>query len=723
MSAGNGAIAHAAVADNKEWSKVLAEMPKEVPTSSVLSKTLVLKPKTPKSQTAILIVVVALESTQTPANLCAKAIGAKEARAAAADAIETALGVKPQDVSPLSITSVNASNIQVVLDQNLINEKNPIAIHPSDSAKTIFMTAADIESHLEKTGVKVVQHDFKVDAAAAPVTAPQATKTAIKGPKKDAKIEGAALIGIDVDKDIDFPGWYQQVLTKGEMIDYYDVSGCYVYLPASYSIWEKIQDYLNSNIKMIGVKNCYFPMFVSNKALQLEKDHIEGFAPEVAWVTKAGNTDLDEPIAIRPTSETIIYPHFSKKIRSHRDLPYRLNQWCSVVRWEFKHPMPFLRTREFLWQEGHTAFLTKAETDKEVLQVLEYYAGVYEQLLAVPVIRGRKTEKEKFPGGLYTTTVEGYIPHTGRGIQGATSHCLGQHFSKMFDIKVEDPSTKSGEVKKPPINVWQNSWGLSTRVIGVMIMIHGDKQGLVHPPRVAEYQVVVIPVGINAKTADTDRELLYAHIVKIEQTLLSAGVRVVIDLTDNYTPAWKFNNWELKGVPLRLEFGPGEAKGGFVTTARRDTGEKTKIQIVDLEEDVPKLLETIQKDMYTKADNVFKSHVIQITNWKDFVPALNAKNVCLIEHCLTEDCEDKVKELSARRQEGEDDNPQDERAPSMGAKSLCIPFEQPAKIAEGKKCMVPGCQKGAESWCLFGSVQPVSPKAKIQDTDPVIGSY
>ncbi|KAI9727867.1 MAG: hypothetical protein M1834_007913 [Cirrosporium novae-zelandiae] len=530
-----------------------------------------------------------------------------------------------------------------------------------------------------------------------------AKNTTNKAPKASKKkIEGAALIGIDVAKEDDFPNWYQQVLTKGDMLDYYDVSGCYILKPASYFIWEEIQAYINKNIKGLGVKNCSFPLFVSEEVLTKEKDHIEGFAPEVAWVTRAGNSILERPVAIRPTSETVMYPYYAKWIRSHRDLPLRLNQWNSVVRWEFKHPMPFLRTREFLWQEGHTAHLTEDDAAEEVLQILEFYAGVYEQLLAVPVVRGRKTEKEKFAGGYYTTTVEGYIPTTGRGIQGGTSHCLGQNFSKMFGITVEDP-TNTADEKKPRLFVWQNSWGLSTRVIGVMVMIHSDNKGLVIPPRVAEVQVVIIPVGLGKSATAEDRSKFYGQIDEICQTLRSNDLRVEVDNRDSYSPGWKFNQWEMKGTPLRLEVGPGEIAGGYVTYSRRDLGtSKGTIPLATLGKDIPELLDTIQKDLYDRANEKFQTHIKQITEWNDFVPSLNAKNVCLVPHCLTEECEDEVKELSARKAAEGHEEPEDAKAPSMGAKSLCIPFKQPEGIQEHTKCINPNCQRKAEKWCLFG---------------------
>ena len=375
-------------------------------------------------------------------------------------------------------------------------------------------------------------------------------------------------------------------------------------------------------------------------------------------------------------------------------------RWNSVVRWEFKHPQPFLRTREFLWQEGHTAHLTRQGAEEEVLQILEWYAGIYEELLAVPVIRGRKTDKEKFAGGDYTTTVEGYIPETGRGIQGGTSHFLGQNFSKMFKILVEDPTNKEGA----KLHVYQNSWGFSTRSIGVCVMIHGDNKGLVLPPRVAETQIVIVPLGINKDTTEEAKTALYKEVDALEAILKAVNLRVTTDKAEEHSPGWKFNEWEQKGVPLRLVFGPEESKSHFVSFARRDLPAKEgkgTIAITDLAAEVPKLLDTIQKDMYVRANETFKEHTKKITSWDDFVPSLNNKNVNLIPHCLTEKCEDKIKDLSARKQV-DDGTPEDEKAPSMGAKSLCIPFEQPGELKEGTKCLNPECENNAEKWCLFG---------------------
>ena len=303
-------------------------------------------------------------------------------------------------------------------------------------------------------------------------------------------------LGLTASVEDDFGAWYSQVVVAGELIEYYDISGCYILRPWAYSMWECIKDFFDAEIKKTGVENCYFPLFVSAARLEAEKDHIEDFAPEVAWVTRSGQSDLDIPIAVRPTSETVMYPQFANWIRSHRDLPLKLNQWCNVVRWEFKHPTPFIRSREFLWQEGHTAFTNKNDADAEVRHILELYRRVYEELLAVPVIPGVKSEKEKFAGGLYTTTVEAFVPATGRGIQGATSHCLGQNFAKMFDITFENATGGRSMA-------WQNSWGCTTRTIGVAVMVHGDDIGLVLPPRVAPLQAVVITIP-NTKMSKED---------------------------------------------------------------------------------------------------------------------------------------------------------------------------------------------------------------------------
>eukprot|EP00124_Ichthyophonus_hoferi_P002478 Ihof_evm5s170 gene=Ihof_evmTU5s170 len=475
---------------------------------------------------------------------------------------------------------------------------------------------------------------------AAKAKAPKTEKPKADKPKKEESKETKTKLGMQATKDGNFADWYGEVITKAELIEYHDVSGCYVLRPASFSIWEYVQVFLDKQFKSLGVQNCYFPMFVTQKSLQKEKDHIEDFAPEVAWVTKAGNSDLAEPIAIRPTSETVMYPYLSKWVQSHRDLPIKLNQWCNVVRWEFKHPQPFLRTREFLWQEGHTAHATLAESEKEVLEVLEFYTQAYE-MMAVPVVPGKKTEKEKFAGAHFTTTIEAYIPGSGRAIQAATSHCLGQNFSKMFDITFQDPNNA-----KEKLFAWQNSWGFTTRSIGVMIMVHGDDKGLVLPPKVASTQVVIIPCGITANTKPEDREILFAHTQKVCDSLKSNGVRATTDSRDNYTTGWKFAHWEQKGIPLRMEIGPRDLQAGNVVVVRRDTGEKTTLAVDGLTTSIPALLETIHTSMYNKANAQLIEHTKVIENWDDFLPALDNKCLCLIPFCQVKACEEEIKKRS-----------------------------------------------------------------------------
>ncbi|KAH9827015.1 putative proline--tRNA ligase [Teratosphaeria destructans] len=524
-----------------------------------------------------------------------------------------------------------------------------------------------------------------------------------QAPKK--KSGEPELIGITVKKSEDLSEWYQQVILKSDMLDFTDVPGCYIYQPNSYRIWEFIQDYFNQKIRKMGVKNSYFPLFISEANLSREEEHLEGFAAEVAWVTHGGKNKLEKRLAVRPTSETAMYDFYSKKIRSHRDLPLKLNQWNNVVRWEFKHAVPFLRSREFLWQEGHTAHQTQEQASQEVYQILDYYADIYEELLAVPVVKGVKTKAEQFPGADFTTTIEGYIPAVGRGIQGATSHALGQHFAKMFNITIEDPNQVVEEGKsRQKLHVWQNSWGFTTRSIGVMIMIHGDDKGLVLPPRVADTQVVIVPVGVNAKMSEEDKNKLYDQVADIKKRLEEADVRVEADYREGYSPGYKFNDWELKGVPLRIEFGPKDAANEVVATARRDRvyaedKGKGSIKLADLATEVPKLLEQIQQDMFAKASAEYAEHRKLVTEWKDFVPELNKKNLLIVPFCLQGDCEDQIKEDSSGRIEGQE---VDARAPSMGAKSLCIPSEQPEESLEGRTCINPKCGRDALAFVMFG---------------------
>jgi prolyl-tRNA synthetase len=498
-----------------------------------------------------------------------------------------------------------------------------------------------------------------------------------------------------------FGDWYTDVIIKSEMISYYTISGCYILRPHSYKIWEGIQQWFDREIKKMGVENTYFPLFVAKSALEKEEDHLEGFVAEVAWVTKSGTSELAEPIAIRPTSETVMYPIFKDWIRSYRDLPLKLNQWTNVVRWEFKHPTPFIRTREFLWQEGHTAHATKDEADTEVLQILDLYARVYEELLAVPVIKGRKSEKEKFAGGLYTTTVEAFVPCAGRAIQGATSHCLGQSFAKMFDIKFETETGGDRDL------VWQNSWGLTTRTIGVMIMVHGDDNGLVLPPKVAPIQVVIIMI----QKASTTPEMISAMKERcntIFWQLKKAGIRVKFDDRDDKNPGWKYSHWEQKGVCIRIEIGQRDMESGSVLLARRDLG-KTGKSTCAWEDTLPTvqgLLETIQHDMLENARKERDDRISVVTEWKDFVPALDKMHMIIAPWCERTVCEEMVKERTgptaeerAKDAAATGDEEEADKKLSGSAKTLCIPFEQ-EPLPEGTKCFC--CGEPAVVNCLWG---------------------
>lgn len=658
------------------------------PAESVPVKSLVFKPKTPKTATPIPIVVVALQSTTTPSPLIAQVTSSKDPRLARDDMVRDIFKCESAKDFNLGYLHNATSEFKLLIDSQLEAVEGATVLKLTDD---LFMTKEKLFKFLSEFDSVKQSVDFSQEVKREDQKKKQQPK---KQDSSNATLEDAKLIGITVDKAKDFSGWYQQVLTKGEMLDYYDVSGCYILRPASYAIWENIQKWFDEKIKGLGVQNAYFPMFVSSRVLEREKDHIEGFAPEVAWVTRAGQSELEEPIAIRPTSETVMYPYYAKWIQSYRDLPLKLNQWNSVVRWEFKHPQPFLRTREFLWQEGHTAFLTKEEAEEEVLQILDFYADIYEKLLAVPVVKGRKTEKEKFAGGDYTTTVEGYIPQTGRGIQGATSHHLGQNFSKMFNLTVENP--KGPEY--PKVFAFQNSWGLSTRTLGVMVMIHSDNKGLVIPPRVAQFQAVVIPVGITKNTTEEQRQQIYASSKSVESRLKQVGIRTFGDYNDNYTPGWKFSQYELKGIPVRIELGPKDIKESQVTVVRRNDSRKYNVKLDELEKRILEILDELHNDLYSKAKELYDSHRVIVNEWEDFVPNLNKKNVIIAPWCGVTECEEDIKESSAKKDDGEE-IAVDEKAPSMGAKSLCIPFEQP-ELKEGQKCVK--CDRPAINYTMFG---------------------
>jgi prolyl-tRNA synthetase len=438
----------------------------------------------------------------------------------------------------------------------------------------------------------------------------------------------------------DFAQWYTDIVKKAELADYSSVRGCVILRPYSYAIWENIQSTLDKKFKETGHENVYMPMLIPENLLQKEKDHVEGFAPEVAWVTHGGNEELTERLCVRPTSETLFCEHYAKIVQSHKDLPKLYNQWCSVVRWE-KTTRPFLRTSEFLWQEGHTIHATKEEAEEETKRMLNIYVDVCENLLAIPVVKGRKTEKEKFAGAEATYTIEALM-HDGKALQSGTSHFFGQNFSKAFGIQFSD---KTGKLEY----VNQTSWGMSTRIIGAIIMVHGDNEGLKLPPRVAPIQLVIVPIAQHKEgVIDKANEL---------KDRLSKIARVKVDSSDKM-PGWKFSEYEMKGVPIRLEVGPKDIEKNQVVLVRRDTREKIFVSMDELETKVPELLEDIHNAMYEaakKAREEKTSSAKTMEEFKDIVE--NKTGFVKAMWCGDKACEEKIKE-------------------ETGATSRCIPFEQ-----------------------------------------------
>jgi prolyl-tRNA synthetase len=439
--------------------------------------------------------------------------------------------------------------------------------------------------------------------------------------------------GVTVKKSADFSEWYTEVVLKSGLADYAPIKGCMIFREQSYAIWEKIQDVFNQKIKESGHSNVYFPMFIPESFLKKEAEHFEGFVPEVAWVTEGGSTKLEEKLAIRPTSETIIYATFAKWIRSWRDLPIKINQWCNIVRWETKATKPFLRTREFLWQEGHTAHATCEEADEEVMDILHEYKDVMESYLAIPVLVGVKTESEKFAGALYTTTLEAMMPD-GKALQMGTSHNLGQNFAKVFDINFIGEDEKEHQV-------WQTSWGISTRLIGALVMVHGDDRGLVMPPKVAPVQAVIVPITYK----DADSSAILAKAKELLENLKAKRVAAVLDDRTEYTPGWKFNEWELKGVPVRIEIGPRDLKQNQVTLARRDTYQKITAKMEEAVQATEKLLEEIQSSLYAKAKTALEEKTTTAQTYDAFKETLKNKGGFIrAPWCGSSKCEEKIKE-------------------------------------------------------------------------------
>ena len=470
-------------------------------------------------------------------------------------------------------------------------------------------------------------------------------------------------VGITAKKE-DFSEWYTQVIQKADLADYTEVSGCIVFKPNSYAVWERIVSEVDKRLKKLGVKNAYFPLLIPEKFLKKEAKHVEGFSAEVAWVTHAGNTKLDERLAIRPTSETIMYDSYSKWIRSWKDLPLRLNQWNNVVRWEFKHPVPFLRTREFLWNEGHTAFATKEEAEKEIEDIINMYKEVLEHFLALPGIVGKKTEKEKFAGAEYTISIELLMPN-GRAIQGPDAHSDGQNFAKAFNISFLDQNEKKQYV-------WQNTWAITTRMIGIMIAIHGDDKGAVLPPRIAPVQIGIVPILFK-----DSKDNVLKKAKEIEKSL--KGYSVILDDRDDYSAGWKFNEMEMKGVPIRVEIGPKDVEKDQVVLVRRDTGEKEFVKLNELGKKVAETLDAIHNNLFNNAKKFLESNTVKAEKFDDLKKAIKEKKLVLAPFCGETECEDLIKDKTG------------------GATSRNIPLKQEA--VKGK-CV--HCDKEAKFLVYFG---------------------
>ena len=461
-------------------------------------------------------------------------------------------------------------------------------------------------------------------------------------------------------REDDFAQWYTDVCKKAELMDYSSVKGFIIYRPYGYAIWEEIQNYLNKRFKQTGHQNVYMPTVIPASLLQKEKDHVEGFAPECLIANIGGGQPIEDPLIIRPTSETLFTEHYAKIISSYRDLPKLYNQWCSVVRWE-KTTRPFLRGAEFLWQEGHTMHETEEEARTETLRMLEIYDDLGRDLLAIPFVKGRKTEKEKFAGAVETYSIEALMPD-GKGLQSGTSHYFGQGFSKAFGVTFQG---RDGKLNNP----YQTSWGVSTRLLGAIIMVHGDDNGLVLPPFVAPIQVVVLPIAQQKPGVIPVARELYKE-------LDEAGIRVKLDESDK-SAGWKFSEYEMKGVPVRVEIGPRDIENGVVTIAKRNDGTKVTVKKEEMVDTIKALFETIHKEMYQKAYQYLLDHVTEVHNLEELNAALEKGGYAKMMWCGDQACEDKIKELT-------------------NATARCIPFNQ---MPIGDTC--PVCGKKATKVVLF----------------------
>lgn len=462
--------------------------------------------------------------------------------------------------------------------------------------------------------------------------------------------------------DVNFAQWYTDIIKKAELVEYSSVKGCMIIRPYGFKIWENIQRYLDSKFKETGHENVYMPMFIPESLLKKESDHVEGFAPEVAWITHGGNEELNERLCVRPTSETLFCEHYSNIIESYKDLPKLYNQWCSVVRWE-KSTRPFLRTTEFLWQEGHTAHISEEDAIEETLKILDLYEEFCQDILSIPVIKGQKTQREKFAGAKNTYTIESMM-HDGKALQSGTTHNFSNIFSKAFNITFTD---KDGNQKY----VYQTSWGVSTRLIGAIIMVHGDNKGLCLPPKIAPIEVVVLPINTKDENVMNKSNEIYDSIKK--------EFRCLID-TSNKSAGWKFNEYDMKGVPIRLEIGARDLSNNSITLYRRDLGEKIIISLdKNINEVIKKYLEDIQRELFNKALKMMDSKIYSATSMDELKEIYKEKDgFTQVMLCLDDACEAKIKE-------------------EIGVTSRCIPFKQ---VKLDNKCIC--CNKPSDTMVLFG---------------------
>lgn len=471
--------------------------------------------------------------------------------------------------------------------------------------------------------------------------------------------------GITIKKEQDIAEWYSQVCLKSELADYGVTKGTMIIRPNGYSIWQTIQNYFNKNIiKKTNTKNAYFPLFIPESFFKKEATHAKGFNPEVAWIDK-NVTGEGERLAIRPTSETIMYDSYSKWIRSYKDLPLKINQWCNIVRWETEATKLFLRSREFLWQEGHCVYETEVECKTETVNYIHLYKKLCNELLALPVIIGKKTEKEKFAGAKTTYTIEAFMPD-GKSLQCGTSHELGQGFAKAFNISYLG---KDEKIHTP----WQNSWGLSTRLIGALVMTHSDNKGLILPPNVAENKIIIVPI---IKGNEKEIEKILKQAKEIEKLLKE--LNPIIDDRKEYTPGWKYNEWELRGIPIRIEIGPKDIEKKSVILVKRDTNEKKSVKIKELKKMVNKELENMQNSMFKKAEQFLKESIASARSIEELIKSLKNKKMVKIKFCNQISCEEEIKNKTS-------------------ASSRVIPFD--SKISSSDKCI--NCNKPATCEVFF----------------------